>query len=85
MKKTHSGSAFWPGLILVLLVAPGALRAYTDPGSGLLIWQIVGAFFAGGLYQLRKFFRRRGSGPEDAASSDRKPDQGAADAGSTER
>jgi hypothetical protein len=31
---------------------------YADPGSGLLIWQIVGAFFLGCLYQVRKLLIR---------------------------
>jgi len=31
---------------------------YTDPGSGLLIWQLAGAFFVGCLYHLRKFLTR---------------------------
>jgi len=42
--------------LLVFLEAP--LKAYADPGSGLLLWQVGGAFFLGVLYQVRKFFGR---------------------------
>jgi hypothetical protein len=34
------------------------LKAYADPGSGLLVWQIVGAFFVGSAWQIRRFFSR---------------------------
>jgi hypothetical protein len=34
------------------------LKAYTDPGSGILLWQVAGAFFVGCAYQVRKFFIR---------------------------
>jgi len=33
--------------------------AYTNPGAGLLIWQLGVAMFVGMLYQARKLFRRR--------------------------
>jgi hypothetical protein len=37
---------------------------YTDPGSGLLLWQVVTAGVVGGLFQVRKllskvFLRKR--------------------------
>jgi hypothetical protein len=44
--------------VVLLIVAVVPLNAYADPGSGLLIWQIAGAFFAGCLYQVRKFLMR---------------------------
>jgi hypothetical protein len=48
-------------LLVVLVLSSGALfqaRAYTDPGSGLLLWQsLVGAFF-GGMFYFRKYLRR---------------------------
>jgi len=34
------------------------LALYTDPGSGLLMWQLAGAFFVGCLYHVRKFLIR---------------------------
>ncbi len=49
-----SGLYFRIFAFLILGVAP--LKAYADPGSGLLIWQVMGAFFVGCLYQVRKFF-----------------------------
>jgi hypothetical protein len=55
-------------LLLALLLSTGAFfeaRAYTDPGSGLLLWQsMVGAFF-GGMFYFRKYLGRwfgRGAG-----------------------
>ncbi len=35
-------------LSLVLLIAiPAIANAYTDPGSGLLLWQLLGSFVIG--------------------------------------
>src|SRR5881396_3198522 len=34
--------------LLLILVIPSEARAYTDPGSGALIWQILVAAFVGG-------------------------------------
>jgi hypothetical protein len=31
------------------------LLAYIDPGSGLLIWQLIVAAFLGVLFQIRRF------------------------------
>ena len=42
--------------LMIVTVAP--LQAYADPGSGMLIWQVVGAFFVGCVYQVRKFLIR---------------------------
>jgi hypothetical protein len=42
--------------LLIIVIAP--LKAYADPGSGLLIWQMAGAFFVGCVYQVRKFLLR---------------------------
>ncbi len=52
--STHT--AFRILTLLIFLEAP--LRAYADPGSGLLLWQLAGAFFLGLVYQVRKFFGR---------------------------
>ena len=43
--------------LMVFLEAP--LKAYADPGSGLLLWQLAGAFFLGLVYHVRKFFSDR--------------------------
>jgi hypothetical protein len=45
-------------ILFLGLVAAVPAQAYADPGNGLLIWQVVGAFFVGCLYQIRKFFIR---------------------------
>jgi hypothetical protein len=51
-----ASTVFRIATLLVFLEAP--LKAYADPGSGLLLWQVAGAFFLGVLYQVRKFFAR---------------------------
>lgn len=43
--------------LMVFLEIP--LKAYADPGSGVLLWQVAGAFFLGLVYQVRKFFGGR--------------------------
>jgi hypothetical protein len=45
-------------LVFLLICAEAPLKAYADPGSGLLLWQIVAAVFLGGFYQARKVFSR---------------------------
>ncbi|MGA2328060.1 MAG: hypothetical protein ABSH05_17415 [Bryobacteraceae bacterium] len=56
---------FWrgSGLWLFLLIASERnLKAYADPGSGALIWQVLVAGAIGVLYYLRKitaFFRKK--------------------------
>jgi hypothetical protein len=42
-------------LLGLLVAAEKEARAYTDPGSGALVWQMVVAGFVGGLYYVRKF------------------------------
>jgi len=47
-------------LILVLLL-PSIANAYTDPGSGLLLWQLLTSFFVGLLFYLKRiitYFKR---------------------------
>lgn len=52
-------------MALMMLLLAGAEReasAYTDPGSGALIWQMVAAGFVGAMFYLRKFtswFKRK--------------------------
>ncbi len=38
----------------VLLLGEQAASAYTDPGSGTLLWQMLVAGFIGGVFYLRK-------------------------------
>jgi len=60
-RHRHSDSQFAhivPRVVALLLVAAFPLKAYADPGSGLMIWQIAGAFFLGCLYQAQRFLIR---------------------------
>lgn len=41
-------------LTILLLAFPVIAHAYTDPGSGLLLWQLIGSFLVGLLFYLRK-------------------------------
>ena len=45
-------------MLLSLLVA-APLLAYADPGSGILIWQMLLAGIAGALFYLRRLLRGR--------------------------
>lgn len=48
--------------LLVLLLTPSGLFAYTDPGSGALLWQMMVAAFVGIMFSLRRmadWFRKR--------------------------
>ena len=40
--------------LVLILVIPSEAKAYTDPGSGALIWQIAVAAFVGGIFYLRR-------------------------------
>lgn len=44
----------WTLLLLLILLCEQTASAYTDPGSGALLWQILVAGFVGGLYYVRK-------------------------------
>jgi len=63
---------FSPVLIAVLLLffVEQHARAYTDPGSGALLWQIVAAGFVGVMFYIRKilgWFRRK---PQERGHND---------------
>jgi len=45
-------------LLALLAAAERPARAYVDPGSGALLWQMVAAGFLGALFQVRKFIAR---------------------------
>jgi hypothetical protein len=50
------------GLLLLLAASERSLKAYADPGSGALIWQVLVAAFIGVLYYFRRvmaFFRKK--------------------------
>jgi hypothetical protein len=42
-------------VLVLLLAAERPLAAYTDPGSGALLWQILVAGFIGAMFYVRKF------------------------------
>ena len=54
-------------LTLALAIAPAPAHAYTDPGSGALIWQGLMAAGVGALFYVRRFVQalRRRRGGED--------------------
>ena len=51
MHSKHIGHV-WPLMALLLLALPA--YGYTDPGSGLMLWQIMGAMFVGLMFYARK-------------------------------
>lgn len=49
------------GLVAVILLAlPLELHAYTDPGTGALLMQMLGGSIVGFLYYFRRIFRSPG-------------------------
>jgi len=55
-------------LVAILAIAmERQAKAYTDPGTGALLWQMLVAVFAGGLFYCRKitFWLRNRRGPKD--------------------
>lgn len=51
---------------------------YTDPGSGMLLWQVLVAGALGGLFYVRKifsFFRGTGRVPVSADGNEPKPQE----------
>jgi hypothetical protein len=44
------------GVLLFLVASERPARAYTDPGSGMLIWQGLVAAFLGASFYFRKYF-----------------------------
>lgn len=60
-------------LLGIILAYPCAALAYTDPGSGALLWQVFVAGFFGLLFYARKFWYRirRGRNPKEDTSRQR--------------
>ncbi len=44
-----------PFVLGLLLAAPREAKAYTDPGTGALIWQMLAAAFVGAMFYFRRF------------------------------
>lgn len=64
-KEERVGTLF---ILIVLLIAmERPALAYTDPGSGALIWQMLVAIFAGFLFYIRKitFWLKNRRGPKE--------------------
>ena len=53
-------------LVVLLLLTERAAHAYTDPGSGLLLWQAIMAGLVGLMFYLRKLFGRKSKPPDDS-------------------
>jgi hypothetical protein len=59
--RTAARSKLRPSFLLLLFLlvcAEAPVKAYADPGSGLLFWQILVAVFFGAIYQGRKALSR---------------------------
>lgn len=52
---TWDGLRAAPFVLALLLASEKEARAYADPGSGTLIWQLFAAGFVGLLFYVRKF------------------------------
>jgi hypothetical protein len=48
-------------LMTILLAFPAVAAAYTDPGSGALLWQMIVAAFIGVMFYLRRMILWFGS------------------------
>jgi hypothetical protein len=44
-----------PFVLGLLIATEKEARAYTDPGTGALVWQMIAAAFVGLMFYLRKF------------------------------
>jgi hypothetical protein len=65
---TWDGLRAAPFVLALLIASEKEARAYADPGSGTLIWQLFAAGFVGLLFYVRKFtswFRGRKRNAKD--------------------
>lgn len=53
-KKSFMAAAL--GIFLFVMMSERPAHAYTDPGSGMLIWQGLVAAFLGASFYFRKYF-----------------------------
>jgi len=49
---TMRANSNWNVIVLALLASPA--YGYTDPGSGLMLWQVLGAVLVGLMFHARK-------------------------------
>lgn len=57
-------------VVALMLVIWQPAYGYTDPGSGLLLWQMVGAAFVGSLFYVRRLFGWLGVGRKKSGKDD---------------
>lgn len=50
------------GTLALLLALTRPAYGYTDPGTGLLMWQVIGAALVGSLFYLKRFLGWLGLG-----------------------
>jgi nitrate/nitrite transporter NarK len=70
MRESHPAQTrfggFWrvfPLLLVLLIGTEREARAYTDPGTGAMIWQMLVAGFVGAAFYFRRFttwFKKKG-------------------------
>jgi hypothetical protein len=75
MRESHPAQirfgGFWrvlPLLLILLIGTEREARAYTDPGTGAMIWQMLVAGFVGAAFYFRRFttwFKNRDKGRKD--------------------
>ncbi len=66
-----------PFLLGLLFAARAEARAYADPGTGALLWQMLAAGFVGAMFYVRKFtklFNRRPPKSQSGAETEQKRD-----------
>ncbi len=64
-----------PFILGLLVLSERPARAYTDPGTGALVWQMAAAAFVGFMFYLRKFIswlrRSRSESSEPVSEEER--------------
>ena len=55
MKLKKSAFSALPLLLLIMFATEQEARAYTDPGTGAMIWQMLAAGAVGVLFYFRRF------------------------------
>ena len=56
--KLHKALNLLVLLIALVLISPARASAYTDPGTGMFVYQAAYAVFLGGSFYLRRFLDR---------------------------
>jgi hypothetical protein len=63
-------------LVVLLMAVPQSAKAYTDPGTGAMLWQALAASFVGLMFYARRilrFFRRDSQKPATEAVKVQQP------------